>query len=242
LQVIGEVSDGLQAVERAEKLQPDLVLLDIGLPELNGIEAARRIRRVAACSRILFVSLESSPSVVQTALNLGALGYVLKSEAGSDLLAAVEATIRGEQFVSSVLSGRVFPAQTPSALRSKDAPSSRTPSGIVRHHPVHFYADDETFLSDFTRFITSALNAQSSVIVVATKSHRTSLIERLQGDGVNIAAAVDQKRYIALDVADPLSPGTGDNADPIAFATGACDLIADAARAATEANLPLVIG
>ena len=224
LQVVCEVSDGLEAVEKAEKLQPDLILLDIGLPGLNGIEAARRIRRVAVDSRILFVSLESSTTVVETALNLGALGYVLKSEAGSDLLAAVDATIRGEPFVSSILSDRVFPPQTPSALRSKDRRSSRRLSAAVRHHPAHFYADDETLLSDFTGFITTALNAQSAVIVVTTESHRTCLIERLQGDGVNIAAAVDQKRYIALDVA------------------GAHNLIVDAAKAATEANLPLVVG
>jgi DNA-binding NarL/FixJ family response regulator len=243
LQVIGEVADGLEAVARAEKLQPDLVLLDIGLPGLNGIEAARRIRRVAARSKILFVSLESSPSVVQTALNLGALGYVLKSEAGTDLLTAVEAAIRGQQFVSSRLSDLVSLPQTPGAFGFREAPPSRAPAGVVRHHPVHFYSDDETFLTDFTGFITSALNAQSSVIVVTTESHRTSLIERLQGDGVNIAAAVDQKRYIALDVADPLSPMMVNNSsDPDRFAQCARDLIVEAAREASEANLPLVVG
>jgi DNA-binding NarL/FixJ family response regulator len=242
LQVIGEVSDGLEAVEKAEKLQPDLILLDIGLPGLNGIEAARRIRRVAAGSKILFVSLESSPNVAQTALQVGALGYVLKSEAATDLLTGVEAVIRGDQFVSSGLSDRVFLPRTPDPLCIKDVAASRTPSGVVRHHPVLFYANDDAFLTDFTDFITSALNAQSAVIVVTTEPHRTSLIERLQGDGVNIAAAVDQKRYIALDVADPLSPMTVNNSDPIGFTEGARDLIVEAARAATEANLPLAIG
>jgi CheY-like chemotaxis protein len=242
LHVIGEVSDGLEAVEKAEELQPDLILLDIGLPGLNGIEAARRIRRVAADSKILFVSLESSASVVQTALNLGALGYVLKSEAGRDLLTAVEAAIRGEQFVSSGLSDRVFQPQTPDPLCIRDIPASQTQSEVVRHHPAHFYADDETFLSDFTGFITSALNAQSSVIVVTTEPHRTSLLERLRGDGVNIDAAVNQKRYIALDVTDPLSPVTVNDSDPIGFAQGPRDLITDAVRAATQANLPLVVG
>ena len=119
LQVICEVSDGLEAVEKAETLQPDLILLDIGLPGLNGIEAARRIRRMAASSRIVFVSLESSTTVVETALNLGALGYVLKSEAGRDLLTAVEAAIRGELFLSDGLSRRVCLTQTPAALATE---------------------------------------------------------------------------------------------------------------------------
>jgi len=242
LQVIGDVSDGLEAVEKAAKLQPDLILLDVGLPGLNGIEAARRIRRVAPGSKILFVSLESSFAVAQTALDLGAQGYVLKSKAGTDLLTAVEAVLRGDLFVSSGLSDRAFPPQAPDPLCIRDIPASRTSSKSVRHHPVRFYADDETFLSDFTGFIACALNAHSAVIVVTTEPHRTSLFERLRGDGVNIAAAVDQKRYIALDVADPLSPVTINDCDPIGFAQGARNLIADAARAATEANLPLGAG
>ena len=94
LQIIGEVSDGLKAVQKAQELQPDLILLDIGLPTLNGIDAARRIRKVAPKSKILFVSQESSSDVVEEALALGALRYVVKIHAGSDLLAAVEAISR----------------------------------------------------------------------------------------------------------------------------------------------------
>jgi DNA-binding NarL/FixJ family response regulator len=74
LQVVGEASDGLEAVQQAQALQPDLILLDIGLPTLNGIEAARRIRKVAPQSKILFVSQESSTDVVEEALGTGARG------------------------------------------------------------------------------------------------------------------------------------------------------------------------
>jgi DNA-binding NarL/FixJ family response regulator len=100
LQIIGEVSDGLEAVRRAEKLKPDLILLDIGLPTLNGIEAARRIRKLAPESKVIFLSQESSPDVMKEALDLGAWGYVVKARAESDLLAAVEAIILGKRFVS----------------------------------------------------------------------------------------------------------------------------------------------
>ena len=101
LQVIGEVSDGLEAVQKAEELKPDLILLDIGLPSLNGIEAARCIRKLSPNSKIIFVSQESSTDVLQTALDLGAMGYVVKARAGSELFAAVEAVLSGKTFVSS---------------------------------------------------------------------------------------------------------------------------------------------
>ena len=101
LQVICEVSDGLEAVQKAEELQPDLILLDIGLPNLNGIEAARRIRKLSPQSKILFVSQESSADVIEEALSLGAMGYVIKAHAGSELLVAMEAVRDGRQFVSS---------------------------------------------------------------------------------------------------------------------------------------------
>jgi DNA-binding NarL/FixJ family response regulator len=105
LQVISEVSDGLEAVQKAEELQPNLVLLDVGLPMLNGLEAARRIRKLSPESKILFVSQESSVDVVQEALRIGALGYVVKTHVGSELLAAVEVVRQGRQFLSSRLSG-----------------------------------------------------------------------------------------------------------------------------------------
>jgi DNA-binding NarL/FixJ family response regulator len=100
VQVIGEVADGLEAVQKAEQLEPDLVLLDIGLPTLNGIEAARQIRKLAPASKIIFVSQESSSEVVQEALKLGAWGYVAKTRIASDLVAAVDAFLKGRQFVS----------------------------------------------------------------------------------------------------------------------------------------------
>jgi DNA-binding NarL/FixJ family response regulator len=104
-QVVAEALDGLEAVQKAKELSPDLILLDIGLPNLNGIEAARQIREIAPKSRILFVSQESSTDVVQEALALGAHGYVLKLNAASELSAAVESVLKGKRFVSSGLNG-----------------------------------------------------------------------------------------------------------------------------------------
>ena len=100
LQIIAEVSDGLEAVRKAEELQPDLILLDIGLPTLNGIEAARQIHLLSPQSKILFVSQESSADVIEEAMNSGELGYVVKAHAATDLLDAVEAVCQGRKFVS----------------------------------------------------------------------------------------------------------------------------------------------
>lgn len=99
-EVVGEASDGLQAVLRAEQLQPDLILLDIGLPTLNGIEAARRIRKLSPDSKILFFTQNCSREIAEGALQTGANGYLLKSDA-TDLLWAVDTVLKGEQFVSS---------------------------------------------------------------------------------------------------------------------------------------------
>ena len=104
LQIVREASDGLEAVRAFEELRPDLIILDIGLPTLNGIEAARRIRTLSAESKILFVSQESSWDVVQEALRSGGLGYVVKAHAGSELLAAVDALCQGRQYIGRGIS------------------------------------------------------------------------------------------------------------------------------------------
>ena len=105
LKVIGEGRDGLEAVHQAEALQPDLILLDIGLPGLNGIEAARRIGKLAPNARIIFLTQESSADVVREAFRLGAWGYVTKVQAGQELLIAVESVMQSKQFRSSGLDG-----------------------------------------------------------------------------------------------------------------------------------------
>jgi DNA-binding NarL/FixJ family response regulator len=119
--VIGEASDGLEAVRKAEALKPDLTVLDIGLPTLNGIEVARRIRKSCPQCNILFMSQESSAAVVQEAFSLGAMGYVVKANAGSELSAAVKAVCRGGRFVSKHLSGHNWAG----------VPSSQAPSDLI---------------------------------------------------------------------------------------------------------------
>jgi DNA-binding NarL/FixJ family response regulator len=100
LRVVDFASDGLEAVRKAEELKPDLILLDVGLPHMNGIEAARQIRKLVPESKILFLTQESSAYLAQGLLRLGADGYVVKMSAESDLSLAVEVVVSGKQFVS----------------------------------------------------------------------------------------------------------------------------------------------
>jgi DNA-binding NarL/FixJ family response regulator len=111
LQIVSEVTDGLEAVHKAEELQPDLILLDVGLPTLNGMEAARRIRTLSPESKIIFVTQESDLDIVEGALNLGAKGYVAKTRAATALSAAVDAVLGGGQFVSGRAPRQEFTTQ-----------------------------------------------------------------------------------------------------------------------------------
>ena len=105
VRLIGEAADGAEAVQKAVEFQPDLILLDSDLPKLSGIEAARQIRKVVPKSKILFVSQDSNPEVVQAAFQLGARGYVIKSDAARELLTAVKSVIQGARYVSRALAG-----------------------------------------------------------------------------------------------------------------------------------------
>jgi len=129
LQIVGEVSDGSEAVHKAQQLQPDLILLDVGLPTLNGIEAARRIRALSPHSKILFVTQESSAEIVQEALRIGALGYVVKTLAGMDLLVAVESVCQSLHFVSQGLA-----ALLPPEPAGKQPPKRFYQDGVSQRH------------------------------------------------------------------------------------------------------------
>ena len=239
LQIVGEESDGLRAFQRADELQPDLILLDIGLPSLNGMEVARQVLKLSPKSKILFLSQEFSTDVVREALSTGALGYVVKMDAGSELPTAVETVLRGERFVGSRLDGlglREAPgAPMPGrALGTKASGQlQRQNMEIPRRHEVGFYPDDATLLVDLTQFIGTALKAEHGAIIVATESHRNSLLRKLETHGVDIAAATDQGRYISVDAADALSAFMVNRTpDPARFLKLFGDLIVTVAAAA----------
>ena len=103
--VVAEAADGLDAVQKAQELKPDLILLDIGLPDLDGVEAANRIRQVAPDAAIIFLTANRNKDLARAALSDGARGYVLKIDAGRELLSAVAGVLGGDDFVSSGIKG-----------------------------------------------------------------------------------------------------------------------------------------
>jgi len=128
--VVSEASDGLEAVLKAQELTPDLILLDIGLPKLSGIEAARRIREVAPNSKILCVSTHADFDFVEQALATGASGYVLKAYAGSELVPAMEAVFQGKRFVSSRLKGLISAGAEDSIPREAVTPRKASEESV----------------------------------------------------------------------------------------------------------------
>ena len=185
-EVAGEALDGLEAVQKAKELQPDLILLDIGLSKLNGIAAAEQIHILVPNAKLLFVSMETSSGIVQEAFRAGAQGYISKLRAQADLIVGIDAILAGKQFVGSDLEVSVG---------TKDH----------HRHDVQFYSDDLFFVESATRFIGGALKAAGAAIVLATSSHRESILQRLKADGLDMDGAIQQGTYISLNAADALS-------------------------------------
>jgi DNA-binding NarL/FixJ family response regulator len=127
--VCGEANDGREAVEKATALRPEIVIMDIGMPNLNGLEAARQILKSDSQIKILILTLHDSDQVVQEVLNAGARGFLLKSDAARDLVAAVEALRRGKIYftpkVASMVLDGYLNSSSPPAPRSKLTPRER---------------------------------------------------------------------------------------------------------------------
>lgn len=220
LQVLWQASDGLEAVEKAEEHKPDLILLDLGLPKLNGIGAARRIRQVSPRSKIIFLTQDNSLDAVEAALATGATGYVYKANSGVELLPAVDAVLRGERFVSSTIRGYEFPD-----IRGGTA---------AHRHEVVFYSDDSVLIESFTHFIAAALKAGHAVIVNVTKSHLDSLFDRLKVEGVDVDRAIQDGTYVSLNAAETLSTTEVNGLpDPVQFFRFIHGFIEAAAKSAT---------
>ena len=226
--VVGEATDGCEAIELAERLQPDLIVLDIGLPRLNGIEAARKIRDRSPNSKILFLSENRSWDIAQAALNTGAGGYVVKSDGADELLRAAKAVFEGNRYISASLAGQ-----------HSDYPHDRKKAGTrfraekKFRHEVEFYADDREFVNGFARFIEMGLKAGNTVVVIATEPHHTSLHQRLVADGFEVSAEINKRRYVPLEAASTLSSFmVNESPDPVLFGKLATNLLTETAPGA----------
>jgi DNA-binding NarL/FixJ family response regulator len=199
--VVGEAADGREAVVAAQALAPDLILLDIGLPTMNGLEAARRILAHRPESRILFLTEQHSLDIVEAGLELGARGYLFKMDAGRDLLPAMESVVNGGRFVSAGVRGRV--ADPP-----RDGP----------RHEVRFYSDESAMLDDYTRFAEEILASGYPFILVAPEARRNEVERRLRAGGLDLDRLIAGGTYLSVDPTGILSAITRDGwPDPARF-------------------------
>ena len=229
-QIVGEVSDGAEAVTQAAALRPDLILLDIGLPTINGIEAAHRILAGNPDSRILFVSEHRSWDIAEAALLTGARGYVIKADAGRELLPAMEAIVNGRRFVSAALCGRAL----------DDAAG-----GLAGNESVHegwFCSDEADLLEAWVAIGHEGLQAGDAFVIVSTAARRDRVRAQLEALGVDVAAAMDTRRYQSLDVEEGLSTFTVDGwPDEAHFWEAATSFVMEAASTAQGARPRVVV-
>jgi DNA-binding NarL/FixJ family response regulator len=167
-EISGEARDGREAVERSKELKPDLVLLDIGMPTLNGLDAARQILASCPLTRVLVLTMHDSEQVVRDVLAVGARGFLLKSDAGRDLVSAVEALQRHGTFFTGkvaelVLEGYLNPHRTPQPPRG----NRLTPR---EREVVQLLAEGKT-----SKEVAVVLNLS----VKTTETHRTNIMRKL---------------------------------------------------------------
>ena len=211
IQVIAEISDGLEAVQKAQELRPDLILLDIGLPSLSGLEVARRIRELSPKSKVLFISQETSTDIVLGALATGAAGYVVKADASGELRTALSAVLRGEKYVSTRLADRIFTNASGTDSHQDASIGTVATAGPPRRsapelgHVVHFYADDGVLLDRLSSLIGDSLRAGESAVAVMTSSHRSGLEKRLIAQGFEVNEAINIGRLAIYDADRALS-------------------------------------
>jgi DNA-binding NarL/FixJ family response regulator len=214
--IVGEAADGVEAVRQAEALRPDVVVLDIALPILSGIDAAVRIRTNVPDAKLMFVTNESSLDVVEQAFKRGAHGYVYKPRTRRDLLPVFDAIIRGGRFVSGGLE-RI----------------ARGDSLASHRHDLLFCSNDTVLVDAFSRFMTGPLSEGNSVIAVVTEAHAISLARRLLASP-DLAPAIEERRYIPVHIEDLLAKAmVNGRPDVTRFLDAIGEALIEAARRAT---------
>ena len=218
LLIVGEAADGLDAIRQAEALRPDVVILDIGLPVLSGLEVAERIRAKVPDAKLMFVTNESSLEIVEQAFRNGANGYVYKPRVQRDVMPVLEAIIRGGRFVSGGLE----------RIAQGD--------GLASHrHDVVFCSSDAVLIGAFSRFIAGELHEGNAVVAVVTAAHGRSLQSSLEASSVDVALAIRRQRYLPVNVSELLAKATvNGRPDPLRYLDAAEELLTEVTRRATD--------
>lgn len=170
-EVCGEAADGREAVEKAQELKPDIIILDIGMPSLNGLEATRQILKVNPDAKILVLTLHDSDSVVREVLNAGARGFLLKSDAARDLVAAAEALRRDKTYFTSKVAAMVLEGYLKGGVAPSAAQVGRNRLTPREREIVQLLAEGKS-----TKEVAVALGLS----VKTAETHRSNIMRKLQ--------------------------------------------------------------
>jgi DNA-binding NarL/FixJ family response regulator len=193
-EIVGEAADGVEAIEKAEALAPDLILLDVMLPRLNGIEAARHILARETPPKVLFMSTHGAWEVAETALRTGAHGYLVKGDAGRELIRAMEIVGEGGRFVSPRLAGR-----------SVEQRHDRQADQASRYHEAVVEPDESSLVRRYALFAEDALKAGDAFVLVVNPARVAGVEQLLRTRGVDVDAARGRGRYLPVSLADALA-------------------------------------
>jgi DNA-binding NarL/FixJ family response regulator len=167
-EVVGTVEDGRALIEAAERLKPDLILMDISMPLLNGLDAARQLKKLVPDSKLLFLTMHSSPTYATEAFKAGANGYLLKQSAASELPQAIAAVLRGQTYLTPAITREVLETTLqPGQLALKHSLSALTPR---QREVLQLIAEGKG-----TKEVATLLN----VSVKTVEFHKARLMEQL---------------------------------------------------------------
>jgi two-component system response regulator NreC len=164
LQVIGEAANGREVLELAEKLKPDVILMDVAMPELNGIEATRRLHEVSPRTKVLVLSMHKEGVYVREILKAGARGYILKDAIDTELISAIQSVARGDGYISPAVSGTLLSDYRQNITNPLDLLSSR------EREVLQLIAEGKTNKEVATRL---------NLSVYTVDSHRGKIMEKL---------------------------------------------------------------
>jgi len=182
--IVDAVSDGRQALDLCLRLHPDIVVLDIGMPELDGFQTLRELRRLGSQVKVVLLTLHESDAYVAAVINSGAQGYVLKTRVYSDLTSAIDHALAGRLFVPSLTS---------------------LLAAAVSGHTAQFHMNDRFFLDQVTQFVSATLRSGEPIVVAATDQTRTGIADRLKDRGLDLPEIAAQGQYVVMDAAESLS-------------------------------------
>jgi len=176
--IVATAADGRQALDLARRLRPDVVVLDVAMPESNGFQTLEQLRRDDPDTRVVFLTTHSEDEFVAAAINGGAHGYVLKSRISLDLIGAIDHALAGRLFVPSLT-------------------SLSTVAG--NRHTVLFHADDRRYLDEVSQLVATTLRAGEQVVLVTNEGTRNDVAERLQARQLDLAMLTERGHYVAQD-------------------------------------------